>query len=212
MGGVANSSAPEPLSPGKWITQIILAVILGEAIWGFLVSLTNGLIVPALARVAGGDPQSPVYLGNGSFQLTGIFVSVLELCLAGIVAILLNQWSQSGSVRVRVKTVKVKTVKGTMPSIAPSTSAAPPTSVPKPVAFTPEPPAVAAAAAVTAQPPPVVAPSAPVAAPQLAPSAPKSPAAVPKPPAPAKPEKPKKPHEVYYNIVGEPINPTEDDQ
>ena len=29
--------------------------------------------------------------------------------------------------------------------------------------------------------------------------------------APAKPEKPKPPKEVYYNIVGEPINPTEDD-
>ena len=28
---------------------------------------------------------------------------------------------------------------------------------------------------------------------------------------PAKPAKPKPPKEIYYNIVGEPINPTEDD-
>jgi len=36
---------------------------------------------------------------------------------------------------------------------------------------------------------------------------------VPVAPAPpkAKPAKPKQPKEVYYNIVGEPINPTEDD-
>lgn len=204
MGGIPNTPTPQATSPGKWIAKIVLAVILGEATWGLLVSLTNGLIVPGLARVMGGDPQSPVYLGKGDFNLTSIFVSILELCLAGIVAILLNQWS-SGPARVRVKTVKVKTVaaKTTLPSIAP-TSIAPP------------PPAVPAAWAVAPKPAPIprpvpTPPPAPVAAVPVAPVAqPKPPAA--QPAAPPKPEKPKKPHEVYYNIVGEPINPTEDDE
>lgn len=204
MGETANLPAPQPVSPGKWIAKIVLAVILGEAIWGLLVSLTNGLIVPGLARVMGGDPQSPVYLGKGDFNLTSIFVSILELCLAGIVAILLNQWS-SGPARVRVKTVKVKTVaaKGTLPSIAP-TSIAPP------------PPAVPAASAVVPKPAPIPQPV-PTPPPARVAAVPVAPVAQPKPPAaqpaaPAKPEKPKKPHEVYYNIVGEPINPTEDDE
>ncbi|HTZ96051.1 MAG TPA: hypothetical protein VMB18_06620 [Terriglobales bacterium] len=210
MGGIANSPVPEPLSAGKWITKIILAVIVGEAIWGFLVSLTNGVIVPGLARVMGGDPQSPVYLGKGDFNLTGIFVSILELCLAGIVAILLNQWSGSGQRRVQVKTVKVKSVpaKNTLPSIAP-TSITPFPSVPKSEPVAPEPPVAVAAAAVPAQPASLSAPPAPVGASQPPPSPKLAPVA--KPAAPARPEKPKKPQEIYYNIVGEPINPTEDD-
>lgn len=214
MGEIPNASPPAPLAQGKWIAKIILAVIVGEAVWGFLVSLTNGLIVPGLARVMGGDPQSPVYLGKGDFNLTGTFVSILELCLAGIVAILLNQWSRTGPAGTRVKTIKVRTVAAqtTLPSIAPS-SIAPPPSVPKSAQpVVPEPTPVAVAAAVAAQAAPVPAPSTPVAAPQPAPPPPKPAPQIVKPAASAKPEKPQKPREVYYNIVGEPINPTEDDE
>jgi len=197
MGETANLPALQPVSPGKWIAKIVLAVILGEAIWGLLVSLTNGLIVPGLAQIMGGDSQSPLYLGKGDFNLPSIFVSILELGLAGIVAVVLYQWSQSGPARVRVRTVKMKTVaaKTSVPSIAP-------TSVMPPAA------SAARASALSPQPLPV----------QPAPVAPPVPAAVPQPkppvpqPAAAKPEKPKKPHEVYYNIVGEPINPTKDDE
>lgn len=206
MGEAANLPAPEPISPGKWIARIVLAVVLAEAIWGFIVSLTNSLILPGLARVMGGDPQSPLYLGKGDFNLTSIFVSVLELCLAGIAALVLNAMSQSGPKRVRVKTVKVKTVaqKTTLPSIAPSSIEPPRAAVPAPPGAAPKPtpapqpvptPAPAPAAAVPV--PPVVA-------------QPKVPATTAT--SPPKPEKPKKPHEVYYNIVGEPINPTEDDE
>jgi hypothetical protein len=207
MGGIPNTSPPVPMSPGRWIGKIIVAVIVGEAIWGFLVSLTNGLIVPGLARVMGGDAQSPVYLGKGDFNLTGIFVSILELCLAGVVAILLNQWS-SGPSRGRVKTIKVRTVKAAMPSIAPAGPAMPPASAPQITPAISELAPVAMAAAVAADPASLPVPSAPVAA---SPPAPKPAAPVAKPAAQVKPEKPK-PHEVYYNIVGEPINPTEDDE
>jgi len=207
MGGIPNSPSPDALSSGRWITKVILAVIVGEAIWGLLVSLTNGVIVPGLARVMGGDPQSPVYLGKGEFNVTAIFTSILELCLAGIVAVALNQWSRSGTARVRVKTVKVKTVaaKSSMPSIAPTSVTAAPVRVPSAPAVTPEPVSIPVPAPVTAPPAAVSLAPVPSSPPQPTPPATK-------PAVPAKPEKPKKPHEVYYNIVGEPINPTEDDE
>src|ERR1039458_10093120 len=61
-----RTSAPEStLNPGKWIGQLVAAVILAEGIWGFLASLTSNLLVPLLARVMEIDPQSPLYLGKG---------------------------------------------------------------------------------------------------------------------------------------------------
>jgi hypothetical protein len=210
MADIPNPPAQDPISTGKWIARVILAVIVGEAIWSFLVSLTNGLIVPALARIMGGDPQSPVYLGKGDFNLTAIFVSILELCLAGIVAVVLNQWSRSGTTRVRVKTVQVKTVaaKESMPSIAPPAPRPTPSVSPAPVTSSSgiRPPASVAELAVALQ-ATVDTPAAPQPRPNVAtPAAP-----APKPAATAAPKKPEKPREVYYNIVGEPINPTEDD-
>jgi hypothetical protein len=193
MGEITNATAPEPAFAGKWIARIMLALILAEAIWGLIVSLTNNLILPALARVVGGDSQSPLYLGEGDFNVLAIFSSILELCLAGIVAALLNHWSRSAPARVRVKTAKMGTAaaKASIPSIAPVTAAPSPVSAPAA--------------------PAVVAPQSGSVPPPMTSAAlhPKAPAA--QPAAPSKPEKPKKPKEVYYNIVGEPINPTEDE-
>jgi hypothetical protein len=225
MAATPNPPPPEPISPGKWIARVILAVIVGEALWELLVSLTNGLIVPGLARLMGGDPQSPVYLGKGDFSLTTIFVSILELCLAGIVALALNALSQSGPKRVLVKTVKVKTVavKSSMPSIAPPPAAAtpPPVATRPPATINDLAVALAASLAQPVETPPEASKPAqiprPVAPPPPSPTP--APAAVthPKPPVPPpaaspKPEKPKKPQEVYYNIVGEPISPMEEDE
>src|SRR5215475_4988942 len=123
MSEIADTTAPESatagMPSGQWIAKVIVAVIVAEAIWSFVVSLTNGLILPALARVMSGDPQSPLYLGKGDFNVPAIFSSILELCLAGIVAVLLNQWSRSTPVRVRMKTVKtgVTATRASMPSI-----------------------------------------------------------------------------------------------
>jgi hypothetical protein len=197
--GETNVTVPEPESTGKWIAKVIAAVILAEAAWSFIISATNNLILPALARVMVEDPQSPLYLGKGEFSVPAIFSSVLELCLAGIVAALLYQWSRSAP-RVRVRTVAMKTVpvasKSAMPSILPE---APPPVVARPPA------------PVAPQPSPVAAPTAPAAPPPVPAAAPKPPAPPPKPAPAAKPSKPQKPAEVYYNIVGEPINPTEND-
>lgn len=211
-----KTSAPEPvLSSGKWIGQLVAAVILAEGIWGLLASVTNNLLVPLLARVMEGDPQSPLYLGKGELNVPAVFRSVLALCLAGIVFVLLHEWSRRKPARARVRTAQVTkkvSTAGPLSITAPPISATPVSATPAAVATS----APTAVARPTAQP----APTQPKPTPQISPppvsalpaSAPVQ--AKPTPPpvvAPAKPAKPKPPKEVYYNIVGEPINPTEDD-
>jgi hypothetical protein len=164
-----------PLDPGKWIGRVIVAVILGEGIWGLLVSITNNLALPALTRIMGADPQSPLYLGKGDFNFAALFTSVLQFCFAGIVAVLLYSWAREPR-RVRSRVVQAAPI-GEQPRAS---------VVPAPV----DSPAIPATP---------VQPTEPVKPPQAAP-----PPAQPTP-QPPKPAKPKKPKEVYYNIVGEPI-------
>lgn len=193
-----QTSAPKStLNPAKWIAQLVAAVILAEGIWGLLASLTSNVLVPLLARVMGGDPQSPLYLGKGELNVPALFNSFLALCLAGIVFVLLHEWSRRKPAPVRVKMMRV-TKKVSQPAAGPLS-----------IMAHPEPVAAPAQTAVTPPPAPQIS-QAPVSSPPvLAPQQSK-----PTPPpvgAPAKPAKPKPPREVYYNIVGEPINPTEDD-
>lgn len=183
--------APTASAPsGRWIPQVILAVILAEAAWGLIVSLTHNLILPLLARLTGADAQSPLYLGKGDINVSALFGSVLEFCVAGIVAALLNQWSHRGPSAVRVRKVRVvRTV-------------AKPAQKPAPVAAAP--PAAPAAPAASV---PLSITSTPAQTEPATPVPAQPPAA-----APAKPKKPTAPKEIRYNIVGEPINPTEDDE
>ena len=136
-----QTSAPEStLNPGKWIGQLVAAVILAEGIWGFLASLTSNLLVPLLARVMEVDPQSPLYLGKGELNVPALFNSVLALCLAGIVFVLLHEWSRKKPAPVRVKMMRV-TKKVSQPSAAPLSIMAPPEPVAAPTqtAVTPPP-------------------------------------------------------------------------
>ena len=193
-----RTSTPEStLNPGKWIGQLVAAVILAEGIWGFLVSLTSNLLVPLLTRVMEIDPQSPLYLGKGELNVPALFNSILALCLAGIVFVLLLEWSRRKPAPVRVKMMRVPK-KASQPAAGPLSILAPlePVAVPTQTVVTP-PPAPQISQAPVAVPP--------VPAPQQSKLTP--------PPlvAPAKPAKPKPPKEVRYNIVGEPINPTEDE-
>jgi len=178
VDGTLSASAPEssPADSRKWIGRIVIAVLLGEAIWGFLVSITNNLALPAMARAMGGDSQSPMYLGKGDFNVQGLFASVLELCFAGIMAVLLNSWSQKCG-RVPRKPVLVTSVE------------APPVPVVTPPAPSPVTPAADTATQEAA-------------APVTVPSAPQPPASL----QIAKPAKPKPTKAVYYNIVGEPVD------
>jgi len=218
------SSESSGLDAGAWIGRVVIAVILAEAIWGFIVSVTNGLVLPLLARTMGGDVQSPLYLGKGDINGPALFTAVLELCFAGIAAVVLNSFLQRKS-RVPRKLVRVTSTPA-QPSI-PVQSPAPPPSVPvaapvQAAVSVPPPvtPAVSAPAPVMipAAPPQVTASSPTTArAPDSGQSwSPPTPSPQPKTAAPPplvkpKPAKPKPPKEIYYNIVGEPINPTEDD-
>jgi hypothetical protein len=179
VDGTLSTSAPEssPADSRKWIGRIVIAVLLGEAIWGFLVSITNNLALPAMARAMGGDSQSPLYLGKGDFNVRGLFTSVLELCFVGITAVLLNSWLQKPG-RVRRKPVRVTSVE------------APPAPVVTPPAPSPATPAAGTI---------IQEATAPV---RTVPSTPQPPPS----PQIAKPAKPKPPKAVYYNIVGEPVD------
>ena len=191
-----------PLTPSeskKWIVRIVLALVLGQAIWGLVVSLTSGLLVPLTARVMGNDPSSPLYLGKGDIDIPAVFVSVVEFCLAGIVAVVLNSWVQKPPKTVRRKAVASP---GSL-----SLKAAP--VVPIPLVAAPKPP-LATAPPVPAQ--PVAAPPAKTvqSAAAPAPVVPAVAATAAKPAPPAAPPKPAKPKEVYYNIVGDPITMDDD--
>jgi hypothetical protein len=178
--------------------QLVSAVILAEGIWGFLASLTSNVLIPLFARVVDGDPQSPSYLGKGELNIPALFNSFLALCLAGIVSALLYWWSLRKPALVRVKT------KGVIQKVSQ------PATGPLSIVASPEPVAAPTAAAVTPTPAPQIQQASVSTPPVLAPqrSKPTPPAVV----VPSKPEKPKAPKEVYYNLVGDPIDPTEDDR
>jgi len=209
MDDTSRTSSPE-LSAGKWIGRVLIAVLLGEGIWGLIVSVTNNLILPLLARTMGADVQSPLYLGKGEFNVPAVFMSVLELCFAGIVAVILNSWVQRKPPAIRSKVARLS------PIPAQTSATPPPAVVPVHAAASVPPPAKApvpppAAPLVTSSTAPSPSPSQFWSPPESSPQ-PTAAAPPPAPPkAPAKPAKPKAPKEVYYNIVGEPINPTEDD-
>jgi hypothetical protein len=210
MDEVLKASPPEyPAAESRrWIGRFLIAVVLGEALWGFLVSITTNLAQPAMARVLGADPQSPLYLGRGDINVPALFTSVLELCFAGIVAVFLNAWTQKSG---RTRTVVVRQGPVAMPRPAPATSPAPvPNLTPASIsALAPAPASVATS--------PVAAPAdapAPTAV-ALIPTTPPEPTVQPAPqekrsPQSVAPTTPKKPKKVYYNIVGEAIESDDD--
>jgi hypothetical protein len=201
MDDIATTSPPDT---GRWIGRVLIAVILGEGIWGLIVSVTNNLILPFMARIMGTDARSPLSLGNGQFNIPGLFTSVLELCFAGIAAVILNSWIQrkpkiNRSKPVRVTPVSVQPVAPLSPrSVAPvqaSEPAPPPTTVLAPIPAKTPPVEVSTAAAPPGQ---SWSPLEPAPANAAAPLAPR-------------PAKPKPPKEIVYNSVGEPL-PFDDDE
>jgi hypothetical protein len=139
MDEVPKTFAPD-LSPAghkKWIGRLIIAVLAGAALWNFVVALTVDVVLPALARVMEADPQSPLYLGKGDFNLPPLFVAVLELCLAMIAAILVNSWAQSVPKAGRRKAMR--SAPTLVPAIAPSV-ATPKNLAPSPESVAPRPP------------------------------------------------------------------------
>jgi hypothetical protein len=143
MNEIQQVAASElsPADSRTWIGRILIGVILGEAIWRFLASITADLVLPGMARFMGGDARSPLYLGKGDFNVASLFTSILELCFAGIVAVLLNSWSQKTR-RIRVRTTRPVAV--AVPanlSISPAANTATQAIAPETVAQPTQPPA-----------------------------------------------------------------------
>jgi hypothetical protein len=190
-------SAPKTTpNPARWIGQLVGAVILAEGIWGLLASFTSNLLVPLLARSMGGNPQSPLDLGKGEVNVPALFHSFLALCLAAIVFVLLHEWSRKEPAPERVKMMRV-TQKVSQPAAGPLSFMTPPepVAVPTQIVVTPPPASQISEAPVSFPPVPIQQQSKPTPPPVV---------------ATAKPAKPQPSKEVYYNIVGEPISPTED--
>jgi large-conductance mechanosensitive channel len=226
MSAAGNTFWSDRADARKWIGRMVMAVIFGEAIWHLIASVMDYVVVPWLGDVMGQSSGLPTSFTQRPYDYPDLFVSVVEFCIAAIVAISINWYFQRPGKPVRVQArpaaVAVPQAVTSAPPVVPPqpsmvapaepefrpvvpeyrpVATAPPVVAPARVAAPPPPkPAV-----VAAPPPPPVAPK-----PQVAPSAPapavaKSiPAPVPtSQPAKAQPDKKK---EVYYNIVGDPVS------
>jgi hypothetical protein len=92
-------------SDRRLISRLIIAVILGEAIWALIVSVMNNLVVPWLGDVMGQSSGLPTSFVQRPYNYPELFVSILEVCIVGLVAAILNYFVQRPQVQ-RVKSVK----------------------------------------------------------------------------------------------------------
>ncbi len=218
MDQTVKTFTSEGADARKWIVRIIMAVILGEAIWNLIVSIMNNLVVPWLGDVMGQASGLPTSFTQRPYDYPDLFISVLEFCIAGIVAVMLNYFLQrprAGRVKpvkssaatapvepariVPQATAAAATTQATSPVAPPAPAAKPdPITRPAPVTLAPAAPAPFVAPGPVARPIPSAPPVANLAAKPL-PSAPKT-----------APPKLKKAKEVYYNIVGEAMPSDED--
>ena len=95
----------------RLIGRIIIAVILGEAIWALIVSVMNNLVVPWLGDVMGQSSGLPTSFVQRPYNYPELFVSIVEVCIAGLVAAILNYFVQRPQVQ-RVKSVKSSVAAG----------------------------------------------------------------------------------------------------
>jgi hypothetical protein len=221
----------------NWIGQIIVAVILGEAIWNLIVSVMNNLVVPWLGDVMGQSSGLPTSFTQRPYNYPDLFISVVELCIAGIIAAILNHFfRQRKPERAKraggsVPTAPVETARVVPHAMAPAAlthpamnqaamnqaaaPVSPPVPAPKPViarapvAVAPAPPTPVDAPASVAKSVAVTPLATPVAKSESTPL-PSTPTVGPSKPPSKPPAKPTKPKEVYYNIVGEPLPSDED--
>lgn len=196
-------------SPGyesrRLMGRILMAVIFAEAIWGLIVSLVDNLIAPWLGQLMGQGAGLPLSFTR-NYDYPDVFLSLLEACLAGIVAIAVNAWFQRKPKMVRARAVTSAVPPRAVPAQAPAPPANPPSVArEEPIPRAPTPPQ-RNPGAVVAAPMPVSSPVPLQTAPPLAEPATPVLTAAPK----SDPVKPKKSKNVYYNLVGEPVSDDED--
>jgi hypothetical protein len=227
MDRTGKTSVLEGAGAGQWVGWIIIAVILGEAIWGLIVSIMNNLIVPWLGDVMGQSSGLPTSFTQRPYNYPDLFVSMLELCIAGLVAAILNYFLQRRGtdevkpVRIPSAMAPVEPIRvgplATSALLQAASPSAPPVSGTRPETLTSTPLVVAPVAMAR---PVAVVPLATPAGNQAVKPQPlssqgepgKSEPAKPEPakPEPPKLEQPKVKKPTFYNIVGEPVSSDED--
>jgi len=143
MDDSVKASAPHRSDTGNWVGRIIVAVILGEAIWNLIVSLMNNLIVPWLGDVMGQSSGLPTSFTQRPYNYPDLFVAVVEFCIAGLAAAVLNYFLQrrrAGQVTVKRLASDATAEPTRVAPVSPPVAQAPMVQVPRthpPIAQTP---------------------------------------------------------------------------
>ena len=82
MDQTVKPFSSEGVDTPHWIGRIIIAVILGEAIWGLIVSVMNNLVVPWLGDVMGQSSGLPTSFTQRPYDYPDLFISILAFCIA----------------------------------------------------------------------------------------------------------------------------------
>src|SRR5689334_14971838 len=115
-----------------------MAVILGEAIWNLIVSVMNNLVVPWLGDVMGQSSGLPTSFTQRPYNYPDLFVAVVEFCIAGLVAAILNYFLQRRTTgKVRVQSLPSNVPAGPVRVVPAPASVAPIPVVQAPIAQTP---------------------------------------------------------------------------
>lgn len=102
MDHAGKTVTSDTTSAGKWMGRVVIAVILGEAIWSLIVSVMNNLVVPWVGDMMGQSSGLPTSFRQRPYNYPDLFVSIFEFCIAGLVAAVLNYFFQRpGTQRVR---------------------------------------------------------------------------------------------------------------
>lgn len=191
--------------PKRWVGAVVGGVVLGEALWSMLQLLLRDWATPAVMNLLGQGPTQ----NREAFLPQPLLLAFVEVCLAGILLVLILAWTNRGRRVVRVSVARAASMQERAPA-APTPVAASPI-VPPPARVSPGtreptpaavPQSLPRTGAIETQ-PPVLSPTPESVAFPVAPPPAESAKAKPK-------SKPKKSKPVYYNIVGEPVESDEE--
>ena len=96
---------PDATETRRWMGRLLVAVLVGEGIWNVIVSLMNNVIVPWLGDAMGQSSGLPTSFTQRPYDYPDLFVAIIELCLAGLVAVAINAFFQKPR-RVKIKVQK----------------------------------------------------------------------------------------------------------
>ena len=90
MVAIEQRPADSGMGARKWLGRIVAGVLLGEAIWNLIVSAINNIFVPWLGDLFGQSTQLPASFTQRPYDYPDFLVSVLESCVAAIIAVIVN--------------------------------------------------------------------------------------------------------------------------